>query len=192
MLSTLFRPFRVPQQKSWRKRTGNKKFQLVWDESWMTKYTNTNTQIHKYTNTVWVKLGDRPIMCYIFEKDIVWGPQKQCSQVSDIKIYKYKYTNTQIQFGPKSSTTTSSSSSNYKSKFPNFAQNNFCFFLFDIHNNMFPNIVKKVFLKKIEKCKCYKPSSSDHQQQHHHHQTTKANSRTLLKTTSGFLIWYSQ
>ena len=28
------------------------------------------------------------------------------------------------------------------------------FFLFDIHNNMFPNIVKKVFLKKIEKCKC--------------------------------------
>ena len=28
---------------------------------------------------------------------------------------------------------------------------------------MFPNIVKKVFLKKIEKCKCYKRSSSDHQ-----------------------------
>ena len=27
---------------------------------------------------------------------------------------------------------------------------------------------KQVFLKKIEKCKCYKPSSSDHQQQHHH------------------------
>jgi len=92
-------------------------------------WPNTQIKIHKYTNTVWVKLGDRPIMCYIFEKDIVWGPQKQCSQVSDIKIYKYKYTNTQIQFGPKSSTTTSSSSSsNYKSKFPNFAQNNFWFF----------------------------------------------------------------
>ena len=66
-------------------------------------WPNTQIQIHKYTNTVWVKLGDRPIMCYIFEKDIVWGPQKQCSQVSDIKIYKYtntqihKYTNTQIQ-----------------------------------------------------------------------------------------------
>ena len=35
----------------------------------MTKYTNTNTntQIHKYTNTAWVKVVDRPIMCYIFE-----------------------------------------------------------------------------------------------------------------------------
>ena len=130
MLSTLFRPFRVPQQKSWRKRTGNKKFQLVWDESWMTKYTNTNTQIHKYTNTVWVKLGDRPIMCYIFEKDIVWGPQKQCSQVSDIKIYKYKYTNTQI------------------------------------HK--------------------YSLGQNHQQQHHHHHPTTKANSRTLVKTTYVF------
>ena len=27
---------------------------------------------------------------------------------------------------------------------------------------------KKVVLKKIEKCKCYKRASSDHQQQHHH------------------------
>ena len=35
--------------------------------------------------------------------------------------------------------------------------------IFVIHNNMFPKIVKKVFLKKIEKCKCYKRSSSDHQ-----------------------------
>ena len=35
-------------------------------------------------------------MCYIFEKSMVRGPQKQCSWVSDLKIHKYKYTNTQI------------------------------------------------------------------------------------------------
>ena len=57
------------------------------------KYTN----MYKYTNTVWVKFADRPIMCYIFENVMVRGPQKQCSQVSDIQIQKYKYANTQIQ-----------------------------------------------------------------------------------------------
>ena len=31
-------------------------------------------------------------MCYIFEKEMVRGPQKQCSQVSDIQIHKYEYT----------------------------------------------------------------------------------------------------
>ena len=69
------------------------------------KYTNiqihkyTNTQIYKYTNTVWVKLSDRPNMWYIFQNAMIRGPQKQCSQVSDIQIHKYRYTNTQIQFG---------------------------------------------------------------------------------------------
>ena len=53
-------------------------------------------QIHKYTNTIWVKFEVRPNMCYIFEKLMVRGPQKQCSQVSDIQIHKYKYTNIQI------------------------------------------------------------------------------------------------
>ena len=72
------------------------------------KYTHTNTQIHKYTNTVchtllwlvgsrilalWNTLK-RTMMWYIFEKQMVRGPQKQCSQVSDIQIHKYKYTNT--------------------------------------------------------------------------------------------------
>ena len=147
MLSTLFRPFRVPQQKSWRKRTGNKKFQLVWDESWMTKYTNTNTQIHKYTNTVWVKLGDRPIMCYIFEKDIVWGPQKQCSQVSDIKIYKYKYTNT---VWAKIINNNIIIIIQLQKQIPELCSKQLLFFWFDIHNNMFPNIVKEVFLKKLK------------------------------------------
>ena len=51
---------------------------------------------------------------------------------------------------------------------PELCSKQLLFFLFDIHNNIFPNIVKKGFLKKIEKCKCYKPSSSDNQQQHHH------------------------
>ena len=59
----------------------------------------TNTQIYKYTNTVWVKLSDRPNMWYIFQNAMIRGPQKQCSQVSDIQIHTYKYTNTQIQFG---------------------------------------------------------------------------------------------
>ena len=31
----------------------------------------------------------------------------------------------------------------------------FLIFWFDIHNNMFPHIVKKFFLINIEKCKCY-------------------------------------
>ena len=38
-------------------------------------------------------------MCYIFdifEKVMVRGTQKLCSRVCDVKIQKYKYTNTQI------------------------------------------------------------------------------------------------
>ena len=38
---------------------------------------------------------ERHMMWYIFGKEIVQGPQKQCSQVSDTQIHKYKYTNTQ-------------------------------------------------------------------------------------------------
>ena len=32
---------------------------------------------------------------------MIQGPQKQCSQVSDMQIHKYKYTNTQLQLGSK-------------------------------------------------------------------------------------------
>ena len=39
----------------------------------------------KYTNTLWVKFEDRPNMCYIFEKVMVRGLQKQCSQVKTKK-----------------------------------------------------------------------------------------------------------
>ena len=35
-------------------------------------------------------------MCYIFEKEMIQGPQKQCSQVFGMQIHKH--TNTQIQF----------------------------------------------------------------------------------------------
>ena len=40
------------------------------------KYTNTNTQIQKYTNTAYDKVPERPNMWYIFEKRIVQGYQK--------------------------------------------------------------------------------------------------------------------
>ena len=52
-------------------------------------HANTQIQLHKYTNTVWVKFADRSNMCYIFEKVMVRGPQKQCSQLSDVQLHKY-------------------------------------------------------------------------------------------------------
>ena len=61
------------------------------------KYTNTNTQIHKYTNIVYDEVPERPNMWYIFGKRIVLGYQKWYSHVSNSQIHKYKYTNTQIQ-----------------------------------------------------------------------------------------------
>ena len=60
------------------------------------KYTNTNTQIYKYANTALVKVADTHDMCYIFERVILRGPQKQSSWVSDLQIHKYKYTNTAL------------------------------------------------------------------------------------------------
>ena len=40
------------------------------------KYKNPITQIHKYTNTAYGKVPERPNMWYIFEKRIVQGYQK--------------------------------------------------------------------------------------------------------------------
>ena len=40
------------------------------------KYKNTNIQIHKYTNTAYDEVPERPNMWYIFEKRIVEGYQK--------------------------------------------------------------------------------------------------------------------
>jgi len=39
-------------------------------------YKNTNTHIHKYTNTAYGKVPERPNIWYIFEKRIVQGYQK--------------------------------------------------------------------------------------------------------------------
>ena len=61
------------------------------------KYKYANTQIHKYTNTAYDEVPERPNMWYIFEKRIVQGYQKWYSHVSNAQIHKYKYTNTQIQ-----------------------------------------------------------------------------------------------
>ena len=54
------------------------------------KYTNTNTQIHKYTNTASGKVADRHGMCYIYERVLIRGSQNPCSWVSDVLIHKYK------------------------------------------------------------------------------------------------------
>ena len=40
------------------------------------KYKNTNTKIHKYTNTAYDKVPERPNMLYIFKERIVPGYQK--------------------------------------------------------------------------------------------------------------------
>ena len=54
-------------------------------------------KIHKYTNTAYDKVPERPNMWYIFEKRIVQRYQKLYANVSNAQIQKYKYTNTQIQ-----------------------------------------------------------------------------------------------
>ena len=55
------------------------------------KRANTQIQIHKYTNTAYDEVPERPNMQYILKKRIVQG------YVSNAQIHKYKYTNTQIQ-----------------------------------------------------------------------------------------------
>ena len=40
------------------------------------KYKNTNTQIHKYTNTAYDMVLEKPNMWYIFEKRVFQGYQK--------------------------------------------------------------------------------------------------------------------
>ena len=51
-----------------------------------------NTQIHKYTNTAYDEVPERPNMWYIFEKRIVQGYQKLYSHVPNAQIQKYKFT----------------------------------------------------------------------------------------------------
>ena len=40
------------------------------------KYKYSNTLVHKYTNTAYDEVPERPNMCHIFEKRIVQGYQK--------------------------------------------------------------------------------------------------------------------
>ena len=40
------------------------------------KHKNTNTKIHKYTNTVYDKVPERPNKWHIFEKRVVQGYQR--------------------------------------------------------------------------------------------------------------------
>ena len=56
-----------------------------------------NEKIHKYANTAYHKVPERPKMWYIFEKRIVQGYQKLYSHVPNAQIQKYKYTNRQKQ-----------------------------------------------------------------------------------------------
>ena len=56
-------------------------------------YTNTQIQIHKYTNTPSVKVPHRPYVCYIFGKHLVQGPQKV---VDNCKIYQPRDNDTSI------------------------------------------------------------------------------------------------
>ena len=56
---------------------------------WTVRYTNTQIQIHKYTNTACNEVPEMPNMCYIYEKPRVQGHQKMI-------FWTLKYTNTQI------------------------------------------------------------------------------------------------
>ena len=51
-------------------------------------------KIHKYTNTAYDEVPERPNMWYIFERRIVQGFQKLYFHVSNAQIQKCKYTNT--------------------------------------------------------------------------------------------------
>ena len=55
------------------------------------KRANTKIQIHKYTNTAYDKVPDRPNMWYIFEKRTVQGFK---NYVPMCRTHKYKNTNT--------------------------------------------------------------------------------------------------
>ena len=70
--------------------------------------------MHKYTNTASVKVAHRHNMCYIFAKVMVQGPQKQCSQVSDVQIHKNKYTNTKTKKNKYTNTNTQVQIPKYK------------------------------------------------------------------------------
>ena len=58
------------------------------------KRTNTNTQIHKYANTAYDKVPERPNMWYISKKRFVQRYKKLYSHMSNVQM---QIKNTQIQ-----------------------------------------------------------------------------------------------
>ena len=64
---------------------------------WTVRYTNTQIQIHKYTNTACDEVPEIPNMCYIFEKPRVQGHQTWYSGLSNTQIQMHKCTNTNSQ-----------------------------------------------------------------------------------------------
>ena len=69
---------------------------MVLSESWGTKYTNTSTQTHKYTNTVWSNLQIDPTSAIFFHRklyqDIKNNIPKCLTCKHTIKIGKYTNT----------------------------------------------------------------------------------------------------
>ena len=59
------------------------------------KHANTKIQIHKYTNTAYDKVPERPNMLYIFEERIVQGYQNDIpmSQIGEYKNTNLRLTN---------------------------------------------------------------------------------------------------
>ena len=51
----------------------------------------TKCLMHKYTNTAYDEVPERPNMWYIFEKRIVQGYQRLYSHMPNAQIQKYKY-----------------------------------------------------------------------------------------------------
>ena len=64
----------------------------------MAKHTNTNTQIHKYTNTVWSNLQIDPTSAIFWKRkwyqDLNNNVHKSLTCKYTIQIHKYKYKNT--------------------------------------------------------------------------------------------------
>ena len=90
-------------------------FETLWKEPWCDTFLksrwyedlknnvpkcltyNTQIQIHKYTNTVWVKFEDRPNIVPKCLTSKYTNTNTQIYKFTNIQIHKY--TNTQIQFG---------------------------------------------------------------------------------------------
>ena len=66
-------------------------YQKLYSHVSNTQIQNTHTQIHKYTNTAYDEVPERPNMWYIFEKRIVQGYKKLYLYVTNDQIL-----NTQI------------------------------------------------------------------------------------------------